>query len=391
MKRLTAILMMLSLAFPAGALAELEVNMEQKEENGSALVVFSAAEVQTAETTAAPGETPDPAPLMANGLIEAKFEQAKAAQLTQRAGAEIRQSGEVRTFGNVASLVLHWDGTQADGTAGSAVRALALDLTTGEEIRLEQLFDDADAAIDAMERIIEEDVLPDLSDYMEYSELLPMPRDNYAVDEYGLTVYYPDDSYRYFDEQSGAVQFAWYELADYIGEDSPVYALAHAQGDLTALADAAKDGKLPGPMTQAVVGQKLGEALDAYTLLTDPDYTKDSRVYLFEEASLRGWAVEIPKYAETDEAETPISAVRTTRADVCGLTVGKTTKDELTALLGEPRETRAYDADDAADSMLEAGESLFFELSGHILQAHVDENSVLSCLILRDAMPEELY
>ena len=391
MKRLTAILMMLSLAFPAGALAELEVNMEQKEENGSALVVFSAAEVQAAETTAAPGETPDPAPLMANGLIEAKFEQAKAAQLTQRAGAEIRQSGEVRTFGNVASLVLHWDGTQADGTAGSAVRALALDLTTGEEIRLEQLFDDADAAIDAMERIIEEDVLPDLSDYMEYSELLPMPRDNYAVDEYGLTVYYPDDSYRYFDEQSGAVQFAWYELADYIGEDSPVYALAHAQGDLTELADAAKDGKLPGPMTQAAVGQKLGEALDAYTLLTDPDYTKDSRVYLFEEASLRGWAVEIPKYAETDEAETPISAVRTTRADVCGLTVGKTTKDELTALLGEPRETRAYDADDAADRMLEAGESLFFELSGHILQAHVDENSVLSCLILRDAMPEELY
>ena len=391
MKRLTAILMMLSLAFPAGALAELEVNMEQKEENGSALVVFSAAEVQAAETTAAPGETPDPAPLMANGLIEAKFEQAKAAQLTQRAGAEIRQSGEVRTFGNVASLVLHWDGTQADGTAGSAVRALALDLTTGEEIRLEQLFDDADAAIDAMERIIEEDVLPDLSDYMEYSELLPMPRDNYAIDEYGLTVYYPDDSYRYFDEQSGAVQFAWYELADYIGEDSPVYALAHAQGDLTALADAAKDGKLPGPMTQAAVGQKLGEALDAYTLLTDPDYTKDSRVYLFEEASLRGWAVEIPKYAETDEAETPISAVRTTRADVCGLTVGKTTKDELTALLGEPRETRAYDADDAADRMLEAGESLFFELSGHILQAHVDENSVLSCLILRDAMPEELY
>ena len=391
MKRLTAILMMLSLAFPAGALAELEVNMEQKEENGSALVVFSAAEVQAAETTAAPGETPDPAPLMANGLIEAKFEQAKAAQLTQRAGAEIRQSGEVRTFGNVASLVLHWDGTQADGTAGSAVRALALDLTTGEEIRLEQLFDDADAAIDAMERIIEEDVLPDLSDYMEYSELLPMPRDNYAVDEYGLTVYYPDDSYRYFDEQSGAVQFAWYELADYIGEDSPVYALAHAQDDLTALADAAKDGKLPGPMTQAAVGQKLGEALDAYTLLTDPDYTKDSRVYLFEEASLRGWAVEIPKYAETDEAETPISAVRTTRADVCGLTVGKTTKDELTALLGEPRETRAYDADDAADRMLEAGESLFFELSGHILQAHVDENSVLSCLILRDAMPEELY
>lgn len=389
MKRLTAILMMLSLAFPAWAAAELEVNMEQKEENGQTLVVFSAEEAQTAEATAAPEETPDSALLMANGLIEAKFEQAKAAQLTQRAGAEIIQSGEVRTFGSVASLVLHWNGTQPDGTAGSAVRALVLDLTTGEEIRLEQLFEDA--AIGAMERIIEEDVLPDLSDYMEYSELLPMPRDNYAIDEYGLTVFYPDDSYRYFDEQSGAVQFAWYELSEYIGEDSPAYALAHAEGDLDALTEAAKSGRLPGPMEQAAVGQKLGEALSAYTLLTDPDYTKDSRVYLFEEASLRGWAVEIPKYAETDEAETPISAIRTTRADVCGLTVGKTTKDELTALLGEPKETRAYDADDAADRMLEAGQSLFFELSGSVLQAHVDKNSVLSCLILRDAIPEELY
>lgn len=391
MKRLTAILMALSLAFPAWAAAELDVNMEQKEENGQTLTVFSAAEAGTAETTAAPEETPDPAIATANALIEARFEQAKAAQLTQRAGAEIIQSGETHTLGTVASLVLRWNGTQPDGTAGSAVRALVLDRTTGEEIRLEQLFDDADAAIGAMERIIEDDVLPELSDYMEYSELLPMPRDAYAVDEYGLTVFYPDDSYRYFDEQSGAVQFAWYELADYIGEDSPAYALAHGQGDMNALADAAQNGRLPGPMERAAIGQKLGEVLSAYTLLTDPDYTKDSQVYLFEEAALRGWAVEIPKYAETDEADTPISAIRTTRADICGLTIGKTTKDELIERLGEPKETRSYDADSAADRMLEAGESLFFELSGRILQAHVNENGVLSCLILRDAMPEDLY
>ena len=391
MKRLTAILMMLSLAFPAWAAAELEMNMEQKEENGQTLIVFSATEAQTEKTTPASDETPDPALLMANGLIESRFEQAKAAQLTRRVGAEIMQSGEIYTFGNIASLVLHWNGTQSDGTAGSAARGLVLDRTTGEEIRLEQLFDDADAAFDAMETIIADDVLAQLSDYMEYGDLLPMPRDNYAVDAYGLTVFYPDDSYRYFDEQSGAVQFAWYELADYIGESSPVYALAHEQGDMNALTDAAGAGRLPGPMEQAAVGQKLGEVLSAYTLLTDPDYTKDSRVYLFEEANLRGWAVEIPKYAETDEDETPISAIRTTRASVCGLTVGQTTKEQMIEWLGEPKETRRYDADDAADRMLEAGESLFFELSGHILQAHADENGVLSCLILRGAMPEDLY
>ena len=329
MKRLTLILMMLSFAVPTWALAELEIHMEQKEENGQSLTVFSAEETQTEENTPAPDATPNPALLMANGLIESCFEQTKAAQLTQRAGAELAQSGEVYTAGNVVSLILRWNGTQTDGTAGSAVRALVLDRTTGEGIRLEQLFSDADAAFDAMETIIENDVLSQLSDYMEYSELLPMPRDNYAIDAYGLTVFYPDDSYRYFDEQSGAVQFAWYELADYIGEDSPAYALAHGQGDMNALADAAQNGRLPGPMERAAIGQKLGEVLSAYTLLTDPDYTKDSQVYLFEEAALRGWAVEIPKYAETDESDTPISAIRTTRADSCGLTIGKTTKDEL--------------------------------------------------------------
>ena len=391
MKRLTLILMMLSFAVPTWALAELEIHMEQKEENGQSLTVFSAEETQMEENTPAPDATPNPALLMANGLIESCFEQTKAAQLTQRAGAELAQSGEVYTAGNVVSLILRWNGTQTDGTAGSAVRALVLDRTTGEEIRLEQLFSDADAAFDAMETIIENDVLSQLSDYMEYSELLPMPRDNYAIDAYGLTVFYPDDSYRYFDEQSGAVQFAWYELADYIGEGSPAYALAHGQGDMNALADAAQNGRLPGPMERASIGQKLGEVLSAYTLLTDPDYTKDSQVYLFEEAALRGWAVEIPKYAETDEADTPISAIRTTRADICGLTIGKMTKDELIERLGEPKETRSYDADSAADRMLEAGESLFFELSGRILQAHVNENGVLSCLILRDAMPEDLY
>ena len=95
MKRLTLILMMLSFAVPTWALAELEIHMEQKEENGQSLTVFSAEETQTEENTPAPDATPNPALLMANGLIESCFEQTKAAQLTQRAGAELAQSGEV--------------------------------------------------------------------------------------------------------------------------------------------------------------------------------------------------------------------------------------------------------------------------------------------------------
>lgn len=77
MKRLTLILMMLSFAVPTWALAELEIHMEQKEENGQSLTVFSAEETQTEENTPAPDATPNPALLMANGLIESCFEQTK--------------------------------------------------------------------------------------------------------------------------------------------------------------------------------------------------------------------------------------------------------------------------------------------------------------------------
>lgn len=66
--------------------------MEQKEENGQSLTVFSAEETQTEENTPAPDATPNPALLMANGLIESCFEQTKATQLTQRAARNWRRA-----------------------------------------------------------------------------------------------------------------------------------------------------------------------------------------------------------------------------------------------------------------------------------------------------------
>ena len=40
---------------------------------------------------------------------------------------------------------------------------------------------------------------------------------------------------------------------------------------------------------------------------------------------------------------------------------------------------------------VEPGESLFYEAGEVVLEAHFDAQGVLSCLILRDAMPEGLY
>lgn len=342
---------------------------------------------QTAENAEADGQL-----AALNALIRERLGVDEAIQVSQRAGAQIMQTAHVYDDGRLASIALLWEGTQAGGLDGCSVRALSLDLTTGGEIGFDALFDDPEAAVSRMETIIDEEIVDGLSDYMEYADLLPMPRDCFSFDESGLTVYYPEERYRYFGGKSGAVHFAWFEIAAWIGEGSPVYALSRTQeADEHALTEQLSAGRFPGAMGEAAVGDRLGDVLGRLTLLSDPDYTDSAKVYLFEEPQLRGFAVEIPKYAETAEADTPVSAIRCARISMYGLETGASLREDVLALLGEPSAFKTYDGGDAADAMLEPGESLFYEAGDIVLEAHFDALDVLSCLILHDAMPEGLY
>lgn len=387
MRRILAA-MMAALLLPACAqAAQIVMAVQEDEAGGSRLAVFSAA-ADTIDTV--PGqETPLDAVMMAiDAQIEARFAQQKAQVAVNR--GTVMQTGSVWQDGKTASMALTWQGEQADGSDGCASMGLAVNLETGEEILLSQLFSDWDGAQAAMETIITDDVLDGMSDYMEYAELLPMPTDNYAFDDFGLTVYWPEDRYRYFDGTSGSVTFYWHELADFIGEESPVYALAHpdvpySTSEIEALCMSGSVTRMQTPE----LGEKLGDVAVWYRM-ADPDYTTDALVYPLER--MRGFAVEIPKYAETEEDETPISAIRASRVSMAGLlTTGKTTDTEVLALLGEPAREQAYDEDAAFDAMLPPGRSLLYEISGRVLQMHFDEDGVLACVILRSAMPEGLY
>ena len=387
MRRILAA-MMAALLLPACAqAAQIVMAVQEDEAGGSRLAVFSAA-ADTIDTV--PGqETPLDAVMMAiDAQIEARFAQQKAQVAVNR--GTVMQTGSVWQDGKTASMALTWQGEQADGSDGCASMGLTVNLKTGEEILLPQLFSDWDGAQAAMETIITDDVLDGMSDYMEYAELLPMPTDNYAFDDFGLTVYWPEDRYRYFDGTSGSVTFYWHELADFIGEESPVYALAHpdvpySTSEIEALCMSGSVTRMQTPE----LGEKLGDVAVWYRM-ADPDYTTDALVYPLER--MRGFAVEIPKYAETEEDETPISAIRASRVSMAGLlTTGKTTDTEVLALLGEPAREQAYDEDAAFDAMLPPGRSLLYEISGRVLQMHFDEDGVLACVILRSAMPEGLY
>lgn len=385
MRRLLAAwLLMLMLPVYASAL---KVNTEHVLEGGSQLFLFR---TENEMPQSAPGKQAaiDPVQMAIDMQIAVRFEQEKAQTAAGR--SHVLQDGTLYQDGKIASMARTWQGEQADGREGSSAAALTVSLETGMEIYLDELFADYEGALAEMERIITDDVLDSMSDYMEYADLLPMPADCYAITGHGLTIYWPEDRYRYFDGEAGSVTFLWHELADYIGEDSPVYALAHpdtpySRSDIEKLCF---DGS-PDPYLQIELGDLLIDVAERYPL-ADPDYTSDALVYPLER--MRGFAVEIPKYAETEENDTPISAIRASRISFGNLlTTGKTMEEEVLALLGNPVMEKVFDEDAAFDAMLETGRSLYYEIEGNVLQAHFDENSVLSCLILRDALPESLY
>lgn len=380
MKKVFVLLAALML-LPAFALAQIQMDFSQ--ENGSQLVVFSA---QADMPQAAPGKIalPDPALMAINMQIEARFAQEQAQKAALRADMPLRQEGGVYQDGKLASMWRTWQGEQADGREGSSAAALTVSLETGMEIYLDELFDDAAAATAAMEDIISEEILSEMSDYMEYSDLLPMPTNCFSVDERGLTVYWPQDSYRYFDGTSGSVTFLWHEIAEHIGESSPVYALSRpGDVDISALrADVAL-----GAFHEAL-NARLYEELESVErryALGDPDYTTDALVYPLER--VRGFSLEVPKYADTPEDGDRISAIRASCISNHGLTTGVTTVEDVYSIFGAPDSAVLYDEEAAEDALLEPGESLFYETDGRVLQTHFGEDGKLACLILRSRMP----
>ena len=389
MKRILAILLAalmlltgLAAAQAADAQQMLAVRMTELADaaSGSTLAVFEAPE----------GAPLDEMKRMALDMqIEARFAQKEALAMLSRAGVQIAQAGRLYQDEGIVSMARTWQGDQPSGRGGSSAAALTVNLETGMEIYLDELFADAPAAIAAMEAIIERDVLDGMSDYMEFSDLLPMPTDSFFVDEGGLTIYYPEDRYRYFDGESGSVSFYWHELADYIAEDSPAYALANPDVPYSRSGiETACSSGLISPMLPIELGDLLGEVMQDVPL-ADPDYTTDALVYPLERE--RGFAVEIPKYAETDEEETPVSAIRASRIGFCGLLkTGVTTDVEVLQLMGEPARETVYDEDAAFDAMLDPGTSLMYEVEGRVLQLHIGEDGVLSCVILRSDYPMEL-
>lgn len=380
-----------------GALADFELTISEQTDGACAISQFVI--VSQDETSHEESEAQWAFEDQIAERIEARFAQSRAetsfkmAQLRKMTDEMfISQKAKLFETPDVYSLSLLWRGEQEDGRDGCSWRTMTLDRHTGEEITLESLFTDADAAFALMEEIISEDVLDGISDYVEFADLLPMPRDCWSLDETGITVYWQDDVYRTLDGLAGSVHFMWQErgLNTYVAPESCAYALATAQDDVS-VAERAGRGMLEN-FTGFALGETLETLAGPYAMNEDADNTRTSKVFFFEDAALRGWSLEIPKYAETEDEDTPVTAIRSSRISAFGLTTGVSTQQDALQLLGEAAQKQVY-GEDGYDWMLEPayGESWFYEISGRVLQLHFDEDGVLRMMILRTTMPESLY
>lgn len=258
------------------------------------------------------------------------------------------------------------------------VYGFAFDNATGERVAWDGLFSDGDAAAAALEKIAAEWTYANA--YGNFENLSPMPRENFALDERGLTVYYPAAQLTNLSGSQFGVQFNAYELEGLLREN-----IALSRGDTAnapaALQTALETGALPGLPQQAALGGSIAAAAEALGLVDVPDVKRDAAVWTFEAPAMRGVSL-LSAPDDLSESGAVICGVFARRVDFSGLIPGESTKEDCLAALGAPDETLTVVSADAYDR-LPAGETLLWRGEAAAIELHFAENILYSIAILQ--------
>ena len=287
----------------------------------------------------------------------------------------------------VFSAVINAQGKMPDGHEGQAYSALTYDLTTGERLSLDKLFEDVDAAVAWMEAAAEESLGQELNGYMEYSDLTPLPREAFTLDADGITFWYPSNQLRLMSGYSGACQFFYSELAGFFltGEDELPAQIGAVQAPLSrqearkAIEDAVAAGELPH--IPVALGDRMTDVVDRYRLLRTPDEFPGGRYYVLEEPVFREVLV-ISDAIQTGYGASVVEGVQMRRGDLCALLIGQAVREDWRAILGDPDETMIFTDSMAYDYGLPVGESDVYHFGEHELRLHADADGVLRAVQL---------
>lgn len=274
------------------------------------------------------------------------------------------------------SLLFSVEGKMLSGPPSQMYYPVTLDLFSGKEVSFDQLFIDPDGAKQWIENYLTEEVAPTLSTYLENSDLLPVPYDRFFLDGNGnLILVYENRQLSFLSGSSGAVAFRYSELWDYLDTSAagiPMQVLfepySYTEPDpmMTSLWKSLRAAPMPG--------EKMKNVLEKLHSTVDSGFYPGGACIEVEEPTLRGALI------LTDENETTVKGILTSRVDHYGINTGKTTLEEAIALMGEEPLARLPISEAAAEMYRVCpGEAAVYrdEKTGQSFTLYADETGVV--------------
>ena len=289
--------------------------------------------------------------------------------------------------GYVFSVALDADGKQPDGRNGHSWAGLSYDLATGKRLSLDQLFTNPDEAVLFMEQLAEESLGAEMSEYMDFAQLSPLPRDNFYLDRSGITFFYPADQFKLVSGRAGACHFFYEEVADYLltdetGLPAQMGILPQVFSDkdaASAVRQTVEDGVLPG--VNATLGQPMTDLVEAGRLLRQPDSFPGGRYFLLEAPEYRGVYL-ISDDMQSGYDHSVLKGVQLRRGSLGGMVIGQSRQDDWLRILGQPDETILFTENMAYDYQLPQGQSDVYFFGDHELRLHTDVDGMLCAIQL---------
>lgn len=263
-----------------------------------------------------------------------------------------------------------------------------LDLRDGEEIVLSDLFADPDGARAELERILEEEIAPELSAHLSSSELLPLP-EGFLLERTGFTLLYPAEQLSTLSDRAGAVKIPWHRLRAWLDlSEDGILSRAGVQ-EMINLGDHTR-GLLEGMAAEkaltdvpAAIGDSVKELTDTYHLLMDPEVYEGGRLFSLEGAAFQQIFLLTDFLSESWDLSV-VQGFRAYAGCFGGLCVGETRQADWEAALGAPDSRVAIDPERAEYGRVEPGTCDYYRFSGCQLQLYADEEGVLRCLALTE-------
>ena len=268
------------------------------------------------------------------------------------------------------SLVLSAKGRMLEGRPSQVWYPLVYRLEDGSRVTAEDLFEDPEAAGDAIGAYLEENVEEGLSDYLENRQLYPVPVDSFALCERGVIFYYDHDELCFLSGFSGEVLVPYRALQGILRQE---YFPGEGE-DAETVFSCLEEGRLRG--VPAVLGEDLEGALARLRSTVDSSWWPGGACYETEDARMRDVLI-----VSMDGSGT-VDALLVRGEDMESFLPGAWDQKAWRAMLGEPDDTAETAPGDPMERVLGTGKTDIYRRGDRLLALHAgDDGRLISILI----------